>query len=177
MHWPKILWKIRITEFPLTSSSFAAIDETPHLEITKLHINDIEQSIPLHIKTDPISDNTSLKAKSGYTNSHLYSYTGELLLTPEKQNIINVEYTTIVPINYTSFSCRLSCPSHKFSFRFRLIGQNIENYNLNLKAFGFIDDGSSTPNHHDDDPSVSVSLEDWVFPCDGVSVELTQKII
>ena len=53
--------------------------------------------------------------------------------------------------------------------------KEIENtYDIAVNAFGFCDDGNSTPNTHTSS-EVKVSFNDWIFPLDGVAVALKEK--
>lgn len=161
--------------FPLCVTSFADLGTEPYMQIAALTVNKIPKRIQDLVASEEKDSKESLAAKSGYLKSAVHTYTGKLALKPNKSTVLEIEYSTLVPITDPVYICRVSSPCKKFHFQFSLDGDNKNNYRVNLSAFGFVDDGSNAPNHNDDSPSVSVSFDDWIFPQDGVVVTITKK--
>ena len=169
--------KIQKHDFPLCVTTFPEIQSADYIQISFLKINGTQRNLQHDIRTETGNSSTPLLAKSGYFKQAKHTYVRSLSLSPDKPTIIEIEYTTVVPKNDTVYICRVSSPCRKFNFHFYLDGNNKSKHRINLSAFGFIDDGSSTPNHHDDTPSVSITLDDWIFPRDGVTVTIMEKTI
>lgn len=167
--------KTFISQFPLCITAFPEIDNQDFLQVSLLKVNGRECNVENEVHSEKTKSTDPLTQKSGYTAIMKHFYTRNLALSPSKPTVIEVEYTTVVPKSDTSYICRVSAPCQKFKFRFFMDGENKNQYRIALSAFGFIDDGNSTPNHHDDTPSASVELNDWIFPRDGVAVTILEK--
>lgn len=167
--------KLQLSDFTLCVTSFPEIKDQDYLKVSLLKVNGCERDVIDDIRSEKTKDTDPLSQKSGYTATMKHTYTRKLSLSPSKPTVIEVEYTTVVPKSDTSYICRVSNPCQKFKFSFFMDGENKNQYRIALNAFGFIDDGNSAPNHHDDTPSASVELNDWMFPNDGVAVTILEK--
>lgn len=166
---------ITITQFPLCSSTFADTKGRPYSSIDVLNINEEYKNIDKDVKQicDDMT-NDEFEKKSGYAKKARHCYMKELLITPDKPTKIMIAYTTTVPDNDIAYSCRMVYPCRKFSFKFKLTGPDADKYHIGVNAFGFWDNGKSTPNRSDS-PEVKVVFNDWIFPRDGVAVTLMRK--
>lgn len=137
--------------------------------------NDLQPENALVTYDNESVQNEVYNEKSGYSKRIIVKYNRPLNISPDKETLIEMRNITRVPINDIAFTCRLKFPCHKFSFSYRIIGENASNYRLNARAFGFAESGKSAPNRHDDEPEISISFDNWVFPHDGVAVTMLEK--
>ena len=137
--------------------------------------NDLQPENALVTYDNESVQNEVYNEKSGYSKRIIVKYNRSLNISPDKETLIEMRNITRVPINDIAFTCRLKFPCHKFSFSYRIIGENASNYRLNARAFGFAESGKSAPNRHDDEPEISISFDNWVFPHDGVAVTMLEK--
>ncbi|WP_251445630.1 hypothetical protein [Vermiculatibacterium agrestimuris] len=164
-----------LSDFPLCITSFPEIENQDFLQVSLLKVNGRDCSLEDDIRSEKTKLTDPLPKKSGYTATMKHLYARTLSLTPTKPAVVEVEYTTVVPKNDKSYICRVSAPCRKFKFHFDMDGENKDQYRVALSAFGFIDDGNSSFNHHDDAPSASIELNDWIFTQDGVAVTILEK--
>lgn len=164
--------------FLLCSTDAPILQDCAQSSVISLYINGVEKNIDDVIETRTVLiHGNAFCDKSGYVQRSSHSYKGNLHLSPDKPNRIEVTYETAVPLYDTFYSCRTPYPCHKFDLTYMLVGQLADKYSLSVCAFGFLDDAKSTPNQKDSMPEISIKFDNWIFPLDGVSVSMIKHDI
>lgn len=163
-----------VAHYPLITSCFSPEDGIPYCRIESLHINNAELNAQKNVCEEMSSISSPLDVRSGYKKRVEYLYKNHLSFSPDKSVKISICYTTRVNEKDVVSSFRLSYPCRKYKFKFKLLDNLADNYNISMNAFGFCDDGKNTPNSHSKS-EVRVSFEDWIFPSNGVAVVLIRK--
>lgn len=166
--------KQTITGFLLCSSTSENAEDGKFSEIEGLFVNSTQKNIKECVQSAISESASPFSKKCGYSKNIKYMYKKSLSISPVKPTKIALTHRTMVPETDTAFSCRLKYPCHNFEFRFSLKGEAAKYYNLNVNAFGFLEDGGDTPNRTDP-TTIKVAFNNWIFPYDGVSVSLVKK--
>ncbi len=166
---------VTIPDFPLCVTAFPEIEGEEYLRVSSLTVNGNECEVKDAVRSEKSKLHDALSKKSGYTTKMQHFYNRTLSLSPDRTAVIVVEYTTVVPQNDKSYICRISAPCQKFKFQFFMDGENKDQYQAVLSAFGFIDEGSKAAVPHDDMTFVSTELNDWIFPGDGVVINIMER--
>lgn len=163
-----------IRKYPLCIVSSEIAEDGKFSGVESLIINGKDIPVKGNVSHEQSEETGDFNKRSGYGKSVKYYYAGTITAGPKKKNNITVTHKTRVPLNDVAFSCRLTCPCHKFLFRYSLSDAVAKEYNINVSAFGFVEDGKGTPNSPNTS-NVKVEFNNWIFPMDGVSVTLIKK--
>lgn len=163
-----------IENYPLINCCFSPDDKLPYCKIESLHIGSKEYSITRYVSEEDIGAIGPLEERSGYKRKKAFCFKDKLSLSSSTPVKLSICYTTRVYKNDIISTFRLRYPCKQFKFTFRTRGKIENTYDIAVNAFGFCDDGKSTPNTHTSS-EVKVSFNDWIFPLDGVAVALKEK--
>lgn len=119
-----------------------------------------------------VTDTTS--KKNGYSHTVKYFYDKGITITPTTPTKLKVEYETYSPKYDIAYVSRLRYPCKKFSFTFKLIGNNINEYELSSHSFGFSEEAEESGSI-DSRTSINVKFNDWIFPSDGMAIAICKK--
>lgn len=163
--------RLDLKDYVLLSISSKEISGYIPVEITELKIED--KSIDLkNIKQRNLKESSPIDEKRGYSEITEFYYEPKINFSNKKAVSVDMEYITRCPVNDLLYTVRMPYPCKNFNFAF-----NVKNddYVVNPSAFGFIDDGNSTPNRKNDRKTISINFNDWIFPLDGVCVHLEKN--
>ncbi len=162
---------VSLNKYLLMTCAYTDLEDGEAIGINKFLIDDNPIDIS-EIEKISIDNDSPFNDKSGYNIMKKYVYKNNIDIDSICGKKIQLEYTTRVPLNDKTYSCRMPYACKSFAFEFTLNGNNIDNYRLNTIAFGFIDDGQKTPNRTNDHLKTKVSFNNWIFPYDGVTVTI-----
>ena len=158
----------------LVSATYTDInDRYDCLKIKYIKIND--KTLDDKYFTPANGELSGLDEKIGYNKSQKI-YCKKPLDLPQKKPVkVEVKYTTNTPKTDNIYTCRLKHACRRFSLSFHMDIKDGKKYKLKPAAFGFVDDASHTPNHADDNQSLSIVFDNWMFQNDGVFVAISEE--
>ena len=137
--------------------------------------NGVYNEIDVKIDKSQIID--AMDKKCGYNSKTTVAMKDDLVLYKDKSVKITVNYKTIVDITDKMFILTTRAPCRKSNFTFGLSSENNSHNKFKLVpcAFGFVDDAKNSHNDPDNEHMVTLTFPNWIFPKDGVVIELQEK--
>lgn len=125
--------------------------------------------------SEDVSTENSIMQKSHYRKRKICRAKKDIVLNCDTPTELVVNYTTIVPLNDTHYSFRVSAPCKKYKLDFQISGET--DCELNTNAFGFMDDANKASNIVKNDNRVIVEFSNWIFKRDGAVISFNPKKI